>query len=112
MTSSTTWTMTGDPSIFTSSSGNWSTITVAPPAPSIGGASGTYVFADTSMNYGGVGIQTLLSRLDKIEERLGIIQLNTNLEDKWNKLKQLGNEYRALEKDLLEKEKIWEILGD
>jgi hypothetical protein len=52
----------------------------------------------------------LTSRLDAIEERLGILRPNNDLEGKWEKLKALGEEYRALEKDILEKEKIWDLL--
>ena len=49
-------------------------------------------------------------RLDAIEERLGILRPNNDLEGKWEKLKSLGDEYRALEKDILEKEKIWDLI--
>ena len=52
----------------------------------------------------------LTSRLDAIEERLGILRPNNDLEGKWEKLKALGDEYRTLEKDILEKEKIWDLL--
>jgi len=48
--------------------------------------------------------------LDKIEERLAILHPNKKLEDKWIELKKLGDAYRALEKDIIEKEKIWETL--
>jgi len=54
--------------------------------------------------------KSLNAILDKIEERLAILHPNAKLEDKWEKLKELGNQYRALEKDILEKEKIWNIL--
>lgn len=53
----------------------------------------------------------LTSRLDEIEARLGILRPNNDLEGKWEKLKALGEEYRALEKDILEKEKIWDLLS-
>jgi acyl carrier protein len=46
----------------------------------------------------------------KIEERLGILYPNEKLEEKWEELKKLGDAYRALEKDILEKEQIWETL--
>lgn len=52
----------------------------------------------------------LSQRLDAIEERLGILRPNSDLEGKWEKLKALGDEYRKLEKDILEKEKIWDLL--
>ena len=54
--------------------------------------------------------KSLSDTLDKIEQRLAILHPNKELEDKWEKLKELGDMYRALEKDILEKEKIWETL--
>lgn len=48
--------------------------------------------------------------LKKIEERLAILHPNVELEEKWERLKTLGKMYRELEKEILEKEKIYEIL--
>lgn len=52
----------------------------------------------------------LTDRLDAIEERLGILRPNNDLEGKWEKLKKLGEEYRKLEKEILEGESIWDML--
>ena len=52
----------------------------------------------------------LSERLDAIEERLGILRPNNDLEGKWEKLKALGEEYRRMEKEILEGESIWETL--
>jgi hypothetical protein len=49
-------------------------------------------------------------RLNAIEERLGILRPNNDLEGKWEKLKALGEEYRKLEQEILEGENIWDIL--
>lgn len=49
-------------------------------------------------------------RLTAIEERLGILRPNNDLEGKWEKLKKLGEEYRRLEKEILEGEDIWATL--
>jgi hypothetical protein len=49
-------------------------------------------------------------RLTAIEERLGILRPNNDLEGKWDKLKALGEEYRRMEKEILEGEKIWATL--
>ena len=46
----------------------------------------------------------------KIEERLAILHPNEVLEAKWEELKALGDKYRELEKDILEKEQIWNTL--
>ncbi len=53
---------------------------------------------------------SLTERLDKIEERLAILRPNESLEEKWDELKELGKRYRELEKEIIEKEKVWEIL--
>lgn len=52
----------------------------------------------------------LSERLDAIEERLGILRPNNDLENKWEKLKKLGEDYRKLEKEILEGEAIWDTL--
>ena len=54
--------------------------------------------------------KSLSNTLDKIEERLAILHPNEQLEEKWLELKKLGDMYRALERDILEKEKIWDTL--
>jgi len=53
---------------------------------------------------------SLTERLDTIEKRLAILNVNLKLEDKWEELKTLGDRYRELEKDILEKEEIWNII--
>jgi hypothetical protein len=54
--------------------------------------------------------KSLSNTLEKIEERLAILHPNEQLEEKWEELKKLGDMYRALEKDIQEKEKIWDTL--
>ena len=49
-------------------------------------------------------------RLTAIEERLGILRPNNDLEGKWEKLKALGEEYRKLDQEILEGESIWATL--
>lgn len=48
--------------------------------------------------------------IERIEERLAILHIDSRLEEKWEELKALGEKYRELEKDILEKEKIWDTL--
>ena len=50
--------------------------------------------------------------LDRIEDRLAILHPNTELEQRWEKLRDLRKQYMALEKEILEKEKIWDILKE
>jgi len=54
--------------------------------------------------------KSLTTTLDKIEERLAILHPNPELEDRWDELKELGKRYKELEQELLEKEKVWNIL--
>lgn len=52
----------------------------------------------------------LSDRLDKIEERLGILRPNEELEEKWENLRALRNAYKELEAEIIEKESMWAIL--
>jgi hypothetical protein len=54
--------------------------------------------------------KSLSETLERIEERLAILHRNNELEEKWDDLKVLGEKYKALERDILEKEKIWNLL--
>jgi hypothetical protein len=56
------------------------------------------------------GDRSLVDFMDKVEERLGILRPNEELENRWNQLKELRKQYVELEKDLIEKEKMWELL--
>lgn len=59
-----------------------------------------------------IGDRSLKQFMEKVEERLNILRPNLELEDKWNELAELGERYRKLETEILEKEKIWTILKD
>ncbi len=84
------------------SAGNWTTY----QQPQVLRVSGDAVF-DGDVKIKGVNLS---DRLDAIEERLGILRPNNDLEGKWEKLKKLGEEYRQLEKEILEGESIWDML--
>jgi len=55
-------------------------------------------------------VKELKDTIQNIEKRLAILHPNKELENSWEELKALGERYRELEKDILEKEKIWDIL--
>ena len=59
-----------------------------------------------------IGGKSLGEAIEKIEERLGILCPNPELEDRWDQLRELRKQYIELEKDLLEKEKIMKILKE
>jgi hypothetical protein len=54
--------------------------------------------------------KSITEMFDKIEERLAILHPNEKLEEKWEELKELSKRYKELEKEIIEKEKMWDIL--
>ena len=54
-----------------------------------------------------LGDRSLKEFMSKVEERLNILQPNAELEEKWEALRVLGEQYRELEKELVSKEKVW-----
>jgi hypothetical protein len=54
--------------------------------------------------------KSLVDSLEKIEEKLAILRPNEKLEEKWDELRELRNRYMELEKEIIEKEKMWDIL--
>jgi hypothetical protein len=54
--------------------------------------------------------KNLSEMLEKIDERLAILHPNPELEDRWDELKELSKRYKELEQELIEKEKVWNIL--
>lgn len=59
-----------------------------------------------------IGGKSLVDAIEKIEERLAILKPNEELENRWEQLKSLRQQYIDLEKELLEKEKMWKILKE
>jgi hypothetical protein len=53
---------------------------------------------------------SLMNTLLDIQTRLGVLRPNTEIEQEWDELRELGEKYRALEKDIKEKISIWEKL--
>jgi hypothetical protein len=52
----------------------------------------------------GVSLKQLL------EERLNLLVPNPEIEQEWSELKELGDAYRKLEQDLIEKSRMWQAL--
>lgn len=59
-----------------------------------------------------IGGKSLSDAIEKIEARLGILNPNPELEERWEQLRDLRKQYMELEKDLLEKEKLMKILKE
>ena len=58
-----------------------------------------------------IGDRDLGATLNKIEERLAILHTNKDLESRWDQLRELRRQYIELETELLEREKIYNILS-
>ena len=54
--------------------------------------------------------KSITEMFEKIEGRLAILHPNEKLEEKWEELRELRNRYIELEKEIIEKEKMWDIL--
>lgn len=54
--------------------------------------------------------RSLNQTIQALEERLNMLRPNKHLEAEWDQLRELGEQYRKLEADLLEKQRAWEIL--
>jgi hypothetical protein len=57
-----------------------------------------------------IGEVSLKKFMEDVNMRLNIMQPNTKLEKDWEELRELGDQYRQLEKELIEKAKVWDIL--
>ena len=49
--------------------------------------------------------------MEKVEERLNLLTVNPDLESDWEELRELGKQYRALEKRIKEKMETWRKLN-
>jgi hypothetical protein len=115
-------TITLDPSIYSSGT----SITVPSSVTWSQGYSANSTWTNTTANVNidtdGISIKeggdikiagkSLSDAIEKIEARLGILNPNPELEDRWDQLKVLRKQYMDLEKDLLEKEKLMKILKE
>jgi len=49
---------------------------------------------------------------EEVNKKLAILQPNSELEEQWTELKEIRERYVKLEKELIEKNKVWAILKD
>jgi hypothetical protein len=54
--------------------------------------------------------RSLAEFMESVEHRLNILRPDPKLESEWDQLRALGEQYRKLEQQLTEKEKMWQIL--
>lgn len=109
----TTWGTAGASPVYTISSGssNWynDTISISSDPNLTGRTLSVNGDADISGDLK-VGGKSIVDSLERIEERLAILRPNDELEEKWENLRGLRKAYMELEKEILEKEKMWDIL--
>jgi hypothetical protein len=53
---------------------------------------------------------SLVDAINNIRDRLNCLQINPELEKEWEELRALGDQYRKLEKQILEKQATWDRL--
>lgn len=113
----------------TDAAGNMSVTLPATPYPGTvtvtDGTSGPWTFTDTSLTTlnGGakikltgknadieIGEHSLMEILEGIRRQLSLIKFDPDLEKEFEELRKIGDEYRAKEKELHEKRKVWETL--
>jgi hypothetical protein len=54
--------------------------------------------------------RSLTDFMNSLEQRLNILQINPALEKEWDQLRELGEQYRDLERQLTEKSEMWKTL--
>ena len=54
--------------------------------------------------------RSLMQILDGLEQRLGLLKCREDLEEDWSELKALGDQYRAMVKDIEQKTQMWNTL--
>ena len=85
------------------SASNWTTNTLTVPPSGrmeLQGAQADIVMNGVSLN----------DTLKLIQDRLCMLRPNRELEQEWDQLRDLGDQYRKLEKQLMEKQRAWDIL--
>lgn len=85
------------------SASNWTTNTLTVPPSGrmeLQGAQADIVMNGVSLN----------DTLKLIQDRLCMLRPNRELEQEWDQLRDLGEQYRELEKQLMEKQRAWDLL--
>ena len=59
-----------------------------------------------------IGDRSMKEFMDKVEDQLAILRPAPELEEKWDKLKELRRQYEECKQDIIEKEKIMKILKE
>ncbi len=89
--------------VNSSISGTWATNTWYSP--------GDVTYTDVNVS-GKLTVKgkNIIDVIENIEQRLAILHPNPELEERWENLKALADQYRALEQEIIEKEQMWNLL--
>jgi hypothetical protein len=96
------------------SSIDWNNITIG--SSNIAGTNGTMIRPSGRLELQGedadikINGRSLMDAIDALEQRLNILVPNPELEAEWDELRELGERYRALEKQCTEKGNMWKKL--
>ena len=96
----------GGSGVFTTSYNSWASNGTTDIKPNSINVNGDAVF-NGNIQWQGRDMREWFAR---VESRLSILQPNPQLEEDFDRLKKLGDQYRALEKELLEQQQIFDIL--
>lgn len=91
---------------ITGSNGAWGGYTNVSPSVKLD-KDGIEVTESADIKLGNISLKNFI---DRIEQRLALLNPNPKLEEEWTELKELGDRYRELEKQITEKMKTWDIL--
>ena len=94
------WTTSG-----TGTNGSWSDLTYKSSISQSGTVELRGENADIKVNG-----KSLMNTLEAIEHRLGMLTPNPEMEKEWDELRELAERYRELEKQCIEKSKMWNKL--
>lgn len=110
--------------------GNYGSLTLSPTSPyntlsgalsSISNVEPNIIVSATSENAlevkgnvlinGKINCTSLEERLAEIENRLALLQVRPDLEERVDKLKEIGDQYRAMAKKLDAQQALWDLLS-
>ena len=103
----TVGTITSSPYVY-SNSNIWTTLSNSPYAAQVGNDGRLELQGDNADIV--INGESLSDRLSAIEQRLNILRPNAILEAQWDQLRELGEQYRRLEAELQEKQRMWDAL--
>ena len=105
--------LTGSPFTFSNTAGHvWTTGTTSPytvNSPYTMNQSGKVVIQGDNADLV-IGEKSMKDWMERVEERLNILTPNTKLEEEWEELKSLGEQYRKLEQHIKDKQATWDRL--